>query len=98
MKEFEKDWSEAEDESEIKLLIKSKQRHQIVDKGLSRISKMQFNKVFNEFRRDIELVHIAKVIQHTPASLTNKVVTAKKPIEKKVDDVPIVSSYNSYVR
>ena len=68
LEEFDKDWGNSEAEDEIKLLTKSKMRHQIADKGLSKIIKTSFNKVFNEFRRDTELVHISKAIQHTPQS------------------------------
>lgn len=89
MKEFEKDWNEAEGEDEIKLLTKSKERHQMADKGLSKITKTSFNKIFNEFRRDTELLHIAKAIQHTPSSQQSqptKPVVPKKVTEKKADD------------
>ena len=98
LKEFEKDWDENQGEEDIKLLKKSKQRHQLLDKGLSKISKIQFNKVFNEFRRDVELLHIGKAVQHTPASLTGKQVATKKIIEKKSDESSREPNYNSQAR
>lgn len=44
------------------MLRNSQKRHEIIDKGLSRLSKLNFNRVFTEWRRDIELVQVAKAV------------------------------------
>lgn len=66
-----------------------------MDKGLSKITKISFNKVFNDFRRDTELLHIGKAIQHTPATLTVKQSTIKRTIERKQEDSTKEPSYSS---
>lgn len=45
------------------MLSMSQKRHQVIDKGLSRIGRLTFNRVFTDYRREIELSSIAKTIQ-----------------------------------
>ena len=59
------------------MLRNSQKRHEIIDKGLSRLSKLNFNRVFTEWRRDIELVQVAKAVQ----ALASSKKSPSKPAE-----------------
>ena len=68
MTEFQKQYEESQQEENIDMLSKSQQRHQNIDKSLNRIGRLTFNKVFTDYRRDIELCSIAKTVQALSSS------------------------------
>ena len=61
--EFTAIYEETQKEDNFLMLSRSQKRHQEVDKSLKVLPKMQFNRVFGEFRRDIEISQIAKTVQ-----------------------------------
>lgn len=85
------------------MLTNSSSRHQTIEKGLSRISKLTFNKVFSDWRRDIELCSIAKAIQalasskkspSKPADLSSVNTSQEVPAPVQVHPVPTQSMQN----
>ena len=50
------------------MLGKSKSRHEMIDKGLTRSHKLTFNRIFGDYRREVELYSIAKSIQALASS------------------------------
>ena len=62
MTQFSEEYETSQNESDIILLGKSKSRHDMIDKGLTRSHKLTFNRIFGDYRREVELYSIAKSI------------------------------------
>ena len=61
----EKQCDEGANETDVDILKNSEKRHQIIEKVPLKVNtKMTFNKVFQDFRKDSELLQITKFVQH----------------------------------
>mmetsp|Transcript_30288 Transcript_30288/g.40249 ORF Transcript_30288/g.40249 Transcript_30288/m.40249 type:complete len:92 (+) Transcript_30288:186-461(+) len=60
--EFAQAYEESQQEDDFVMLSKSQNRHQDLEKSLQKLPRLQFNKVFTDFRRDIEACSIAKAV------------------------------------
>lgn len=60
--DFQSSYKDSQDEDEVALLKNSCKRHECIEKGLNRATKLTFNKVFTEYRRDVEVYSVAKMV------------------------------------
>lgn len=93
LKQFSDEWQKIGDEDDITMLGQSASRYQLADKALNNTQKVAFNNVFNDIKRDNELLNLSKIIKSGNITL----ITNTKEVGGKSSLQPSANSSSASV-